>query len=376
MESCGARCSHFGTLALMRATTFTSYSNAYALYIGLKELGVDLSVAQEKTIFPIPQGQSETGDWLFFTEEASLMKALKGQIIGKFHPKGFSERLLDDKWALAAWLAERPNLADGLRQWSVDKKKVAMFPCLLKAKSSWQDERKMPRGWVCESLVELEKQLEAVRADGFREDSFFIQEWLGGLSCRVISVCGFHDNKKAERNLVAVVERIAAHNIGLSCSAAIETIDDDWGVIEKTAAILNEMEFTGPYELEFLVVEDRVCVLELNPRFWMQHAIFFKAKNGVLKRYLGIERSEELSEKILKNVVWFDGVHLLRSTLMLDFRLLKLLVKEYKKNQKSVLLWPSIPIACYVGFKVIWHERQRVFQKIKSMVLGRRAHAI
>jgi len=362
-----------------QGTTFTSYSNAYALYIGLKELGVELSVAREDSNepeFPIPINNfNEDGKWLFFTEEASLAKALRGEISGEFYPKKFPENLLDDKWALSVWLTGRPELTSGLQQLSLAEKNLTTFPCLLKSKQSWQKDKKTPRGWVCESLAELDKYLEIAKADGFLEDSFFIQEWLGNSCCRVISVCGFHDHENSERNLFAVVERIAAHSSGLSCSAAVETIDDNWDLIEKTVAILNALKFTGPYELEFIVTKDRVCVLELNPRFWMQHAIFLKTGNGVLKRYLGIESLADRNLKILKNVAWFDSLHLLKSLLSWNFDFYKLFRAKRRSGKYFVLLWPSIPMAIYVWIRLLWSKRKKVFQKLGVIFKAKWNHA-
>lgn len=350
----------------MRGNTFTSYSNAYGLFIGSKDLGLSLTVADGKPIFPIPVNRhADLGEWLLFTEEASLGKALRGEIRGKFHPKNFPENLLDDKWALAAWLAHRPHLTAGLTQWDLAAASSATFPCLLKAKKSWQGAEKMPRGWICESAADLKEKLENAQKMGFPADSFFIQEWLGDSFCRVLSVCGFHDHRAPERNLVAVVERIAAHNKGLSCSSAIETIDDEWCLIEKASAILNALEFTGPYELEFLENKNRVCVLELNPRFWLQHSIFLKTKNGVIKRYLGTEDATDRTEKILRNVTWFDGVELMKSVLLGDFKLFNLFRAKNRSSGRQVLIWPPISVVCFAGVRVFW---RKMFIRLSRMI--------
>ena len=152
-----------------------------------------------------------------------------------------------------------------------------------------------------------------LKREGLNPAYFFLQEWLGDLHCRVISVCGFHDSKNSRRNLVAVVERIASHTEGLSCSAAVQTIEDQWQLVDKTTAILNSLDFTGPYELEYLIVGERELVLELNPRFWMQHAIFLNNGNGLIKRYLNLDTERDREIHKINNVIWIDGLHLVLS---------------------------------------------------------------
>ena len=71
-------------------------------------------------------------------------------------------------------------------------------------------------------------------------------------------MCGFHDYQDKSRKIYAVVERIASYAEGLSSSAAVETIEDEWQLNSRTDAILNAMHFTGPFELVYLISESRV----------------------------------------------------------------------------------------------------------------------
>jgi predicted ATP-grasp superfamily ATP-dependent carboligase len=191
---------------------------------------------------------------------------------------------------------------------------------------------------------------------------FFLQEWLGEKNPRVVSVCGFHDSNDNSRNLVAIVERIASHSAGLSCSAAVQTIHDEWLLIEKTKKILNSLQFVGPYELEYLVVGSDTFVLELNPRFWMQHAIFLLRGNGLIKRYLGRETEEDKKNSQVDDVVWVDSIHLLISIARLNFSLLALVFKKYFEPGRHILLWPSIPMAMYVVTRMVYEKIRARFK--------------
>ena len=350
----------------MKALIFSSYTNAYAIYEGAKQLGVFAATTDSDPAFPIPlMTAAHRTDWLFFTEEASLRRALNGELEGNYLPSQFPLHLLDDKWAFVEWMNGVEGLAKGLRQWSLAERNQVTYPCLLKAKHSWAESVKLPRGWVCHSAQELEHRLISLKTEGLNPAHFFLQEWLGDFQCRVISVCGFHDSKNSSRNLVAVVERVAAHTDGLSCSAAVQTIDDQWQLISKTTAILNALDFTGPYEMEYLVVGQRALVLELNPRFWMQHAIFLKTGNGLIKRYLGIDNEDDKKNADIKNVVWIDGLHFIISICRFRIDFLLFVMKKLLEKDQKIILWPSLLVAIRVTGRM-------VLKKYKPSLFGGR----
>ena len=240
---------------------------------------------------------------------------------------------------------------------------LVSFPCLLKSRRSWQGELKLPRGWVCHTRVEAEERIRDIEKFEEWTSIFFFQEWLGDQNCRVISVCGFHDARDASRNLTAIVERIASHTTGLSCSAAVETIHDDLNLQVKNAVILDALSFTGPYEMEYLVVGERAVVLELNPRFWMQHAIFLIRGNGLIKRYLGLETEEDKQRNQIDDVIWIDSIHLLISLARFNFQLLFLVLKKFFQAKRQILLWPSIPMAMYVIARMLFAKIRAKLKK-------------
>lgn len=352
----------------MRAMTFSSYINAYTIYKGVESVGISFATADEKPVLPIPIHPSVSQeDWLFYTEEASLRRALIGELVGHYLPRNFPLPLLDDKWALAEWLAANPSLCQGLKQWKLCDTLV-VFPCLVKSKHSWQNQEKLPRGWICRNGSDLQSALALITREGYAPEAFFIQEWLGDGPCRVISVCGFHDTHDQTRNLVAVVERIAAHTEGLSCSSAVETIPDEWGLIDQTKAILDALSFVGPYEMEFLVVGDRVLVLELNPRFWMQHAIFLVAGNGLIKRYLNLETENDLQQRIIQNIVWIDGIHLVKCVMHFKVNDVRLVLNKCLIEGKQVVIWPSLRVSSFYWISQVWRKRGALGLKLLRLV--------
>lgn len=333
--------------------TFSSYTNAYALYIGSKRLGVDLYTLDKAPLFPIPYKKIAKADFLVFTEESSLKKALAGDFDGDFLPEKFPIQILDDKWALAEWLKKDSSLIQGIRQWDIKEYDEVVFPCLIKAKHSWSGDIKLPRGWVCRTREELLERLDEIKSFNNWESIFFIQEWLGDKNCKVISTCGFHDHESPRRNLSVVVQRVVSHSIGLSCSAAVETVEDVWGLRQNTEKILNALEFTGPYEMEYLLIGDTFKVLEINPRFWMQHAIFLKNGNGLMKRYYCLDGENDWINKDYSHIVWIDTIHLLKTLMKGQLGFFSFVIHAIKKNRKSILLWPSLPVSLFVFSRIL-----------------------
>ena len=337
----------------MKGVVFSSFTNAYAILIGAKKLGVEIYTLDKSPAFPIPKTTHfNQGDCLFFTEENSLRQALCDEVDGRFYPASFSPTLLDDKYAFVEWLELHTDLPSGLRQWTLGSIEEATYPCLLKAKHSWVHGVKQPRGWVCRSINELQNRINDIQKQGFNLTDFFIQEWLGDTDCRIISVCGFHDSDNNNRNITATVERIASHTKGLSCSAAVETIVDQWGLETQTTRTLNALCFSGPFELEFLVRGECAAILELNPRFWMQHAIFLSTGNGLIKRYLDMDTEHDREIKRIPRILWIDGLHLVRSIIMFRLGFVTFTLHRILFYEGKILIWPSIPMAIQVWTRI------------------------
>lgn len=336
----------------MKAYTFTDSTNAYTLYKAAQALGVELFTTEENSRSPLPYQRPDNDQaWLLFTEERTLAQALRGELKGHFLPATFPPALLDDKWAFAAWLAASKDLTSGLRQWAIGSQEPPTFPCLLKARHSWQGNVKLPRGWICHSERDIQQHLEKMVHWGLSRQDFFFQEWLGDQDCHNISVCGFHDSRNHARNTTAIVQRLLSNQQGLSCAAVVETVPDQWGLHAKTLAILDALAFTGPYELEFLVTQNRVKVLELNPRFWMQHAIFLVRGNGLLKRYFELDSKADHQDPTLDPIVWVDGLYFTRALLTGRWYILKLYAQKRWIDRRETLIWPPVNRSFFVLFR-------------------------
>lgn len=332
------------------ALTSSSWINAWSLRQACLALGVDLRVPAKDRLLPLPVlPEDATAEWLFFTEESSLRRALEHAARGdvpagaSFLPSQFPTALLDDKWAFAEFLAQDPAGPQCPRQWPLADAGDATFPLLLKCRHSWVGARKLPRGWVCEDANALSCRRNALAAQGLDEAWFFLQAWLTGPSTRVLSVGGFFDAQRPTRNLALVTDRVADYGQGPSSSAALVTVEGDLAqhLIAAAARILTRLAYCGPYELEFLVTEGRSHVLELNPRFWMQHGLYGASGNGLVKRYLGQDNAADHALPSPTRLLWVDGIWLLRRLARADPRLLRLWSTwVWKRGYRAVICPP------------------------------------
>jgi hypothetical protein len=328
------------------ALTHSSWINAWSLRGACAALGVDLRVPRGPRELPLPQIEADQKpDWQLFTEEASLREALAGRLPGRYWPERFPLELLDDKWAFAAWLSEHPEGPRGLPQWPLDAAPGSWtFPVLLKARHSWWGARKLPRGWVCRDAAALHAAKDRLDREGWPREAFFLQRWVGDAPMRLLAVCGFFDATDERRNLHCVTERVADYGQGPSSSAMLVTLQGEQRLVEQAQGVLRRLRYCGPYELEFVVARDGEWLLELNPRFWMQHGLFAAAGNGLVRRYLQLDAGPE-SGSPLPPMLWVDGIWLLRRLLRLDLEALAALWHWRVRRAHRLVICPTLAAA-------------------------------
>jgi hypothetical protein len=306
---------------IMKYFVFSHYVNAWTLKLGLAKLDKELlCIGDTDGLLKLTKDYPQPGDSLFFTEENSLKHYYGCKEQFNFYPKELTPELLDDKLAFAQELeriGERP-----VPYWEINDK-CNCFPVYVKARHSWRDGLKLPRGYICNNLREHDYALNLIKRD-FDIDWFFYQKLLQSPPSNNISTCGFFDYKQPQRNLIIVTKKLLGDGGKIGTGCVIQTVDDPEKLIERTVMILNYLSFSGPFELEFFYEEkdNSYYVLELNPRFWMQHGIFLEHfSNGLVKRYLNIDTPEDWrqnSKRVHRTITWFDSVYLFTSIVRLS----------------------------------------------------------
>ena len=342
------------------AVTHSAWINAWTLQQACARLGVQLRLAAPAAGFPIPLlGRAEQPGWVFFTEEASLAGALQAPPAAAFLPRHFPPALLDDKWAFAEFVAADPAAPPPLRQWPLaGPVPAAAFPVILKARHSWKGVQKLPRGWVCADAAALQARIAALAGEGFDAADFFVQEWLGEQPHRVLSVCGFFDAEDASRHVALLAERVVAYGGGPASSAVVASVADEDGLIAGAFSVLARLGFRGPFEMEFLAVPGRTCVIELNPRFWMQHGLFLALDNSLVKRYLALDTAADRQPPApdTPRLLWLDGVWLLRRLLRADLRLPRLWWHWVVRRGYQPVVCPGVGYLMRLALQRAWRR--------------------
>ncbi|WP_035288384.1 hypothetical protein [Clostridium sp. KNHs214] len=330
----------------MRYYVHSNHVNAWTLKKGLDKLGIQLEcLSDKKELLPIVDRKIEDNDVLFFTEEGSLFKYYEHQKL-EFLPKEIDKNLIDDKVYFAEYInriGEKPI------PFTKIEGKPQEYPIYLKAKSSWINGRKIPRGYILNSEEDYMLALEEIKKNDFDIENFFYQKLLKSPMENNYSTCGFFDYKNTKRNMIIITRKVMGDAEKIATGSIIETVKDPENLLKRTHVILSDMKYQGPFELEFFYEEDdnEYYVLELNPRFWMQHGIFIEHyNNGLIKRYLNMDKEEEWyeTETPYKHIVWMDGLRYVKGYIKrkeYNFDIYKQILLHEKKGELKVVFYPN-----------------------------------
>ncbi len=346
----------------MRYFIDSNYINAWSVKKGLNLLGLDvIYTGDKKELLPLTQQtKMEDGDTLFFADERGLMKFYEKKEY-KFFPRDMDESFMDDKFKFAQFLetiGEIPVPYCTLEEFS------GTYPIYFKAKHSWVGDMKLPRGYIVKDEKEKQKVIDEAKKSGYDINCFFYQKLLKSPFCNNISVSGFYDYRNEKRDLFVVTRKVAGDDVKISTGCVIETIEDPERLMERTEHILKNLKYTGPFEMEFFYEEDddKYYVLELNPRFWMQHGIFIESyDNGVIKRYLELDKEEDWidSKSQYKHIFWVDAVAYYRDRFYKNENNISVYDKVLKEHKDKVLFYPDKSTA----LKYLVSSKMKTFKK-------------
>lgn len=323
----------------MRYYTFSNYINAETLRKGLSRLDKILSHIPTRTLSPQSTSKIKKGDWLFFTEENSL-KYFQNSPEFIFLPKTFPIPI-DDKFAFSEFLThaeELPLPYAPIKNFHPGE--IIDFPLCIKPKQSWDNNKKSPRGFICQGPQDFETATLTIKEEyPHYEEVFFIQKYIPIPPESCFSTCGFFDHSNQRRNCILTVQRVLNKNKGLSTGSIVKTIPNPPNLLTRTNAVLNKLKYTGPFELEFLLDKEKKLyfILELNTRFWMQHAIFLEAyDNCLIKRYLNLDSEGDWTEGLeYKPVIWINKIELIKSLTTFNFQNVLTFIKTIRNAFKE-----------------------------------------
>lgn len=257
---------------------FGDYINAWTIQQGLRALGLRGKCLSVES-FDCLLARFGNNAVLFFTEEASWTFCAQRNLPFHFLPRPY-EPVFVDKLLFSEYLC---SMGETPVPFS-DLAGVSDFPCVLKPRQSWKGFRKQVRGFVCFSKAEMDKALTTLRAQQLQEEDFFAQKLL--VNADNISVSGFYDWQNPQRQFFIATRKILGDGGWLNTGVIVETVPPPHEIGTCVARILGHLRYHGPFEMEFLrdATTNQYYVLELNPRFWMQHGLFQVGYENILLR--------------------------------------------------------------------------------------------
>jgi hypothetical protein len=322
-----------------------------------------VEVVSGRGLMSISKLEPSAGDTLFFTEENNLLR-FYGSKEFHFHPKNIDRNLIDDKLYFSKSMVaieEKP-----VPFWEIvagHNQRPPELPIYIKARHSWKENRKLPQGYICHSEEERLKSFELINANGWSVTTFFYQKLLNSPLQNNISVSGFFDHQNTKRNILLITRKLIGYKDKMAMGMMVITNPDPERLIERANNILQYLQYTGPFELEFFYEEEdhTYYVLELNPRFWMQHGIFVSFfGNGLITRYLGMDTERDWNNvpQYDRPLVWIDNLTFLLWLLRFRTSILRILLSKIRKGGRPCF-YPSFS----VSFR---YTMNRIFTKIKE----------
>ena len=156
---------------------------------------------------------------------------------------------------------------------------------------SWRGLVQLPKGVLIRSghdLIRWRSHLDELGLSGLE---WGYQEQLSGAPEHNLSVSGWYE----PGSMAAIVTR--RRGVRNQLGWWIERVDDPDNLVLETRKMLEALEFKGPFEMEFVWDPKNLCfrVIELNPRFWMQHRLLqVLTDHAPVRRALGHAASMEV----------------------------------------------------------------------------------
>lgn len=197
-----------------------------------------------------------------------------------------------------------------------------------------------------------EETMTGFTSRGVGAEQLCFQELLSIKNESSVAIGGWFDLKN--KHLYCLRKKFQ-HPPGVGSGDVCERIDPPKGMMESAVAILTQLNYQGPLELEFVFDNNsnEYKVIEMNPRFWMQHGLLeLISGRALLSRYLGKEPLP-VSREQADTKYWVNTVQCLCRALKFSFKPLRY---YYRKDS-----W-----APYSLFQAMWYAPLHVLSKMRA----------
>jgi len=184
---------------------------------------------------------------------------------------------------------------------------------VLRMRRSWCALGKLPRGRMIRGEEQLRRAVRDLETRGIDGSEWVYQERLGA-GCRdCVSVSGWHSSGVQD---YLVTRSVAREPDETGCAVVVELFSPAPDLTAQARAVLSALEYCGPFELEFVrdARTGEFKVIELNPRFWMQHRLAARILGNVLVRR-GLGEDVPRTRAARRPGLWVNGLWAARGLL-------------------------------------------------------------
>lgn len=178
---------------------------------------------------------------------------------------------------------------------------------IVRMRRTWHETSKLPRLSIVNNETELREIEDNYLSAGYSKEMWCYQELLSIADEHNVSVCGWHDS---EFQQYAVTRKLVQHPSKTGNGDVVEIVRNiPAGLVETTKKILSKLYYVGPFELEYVfdLKSNQYKVIELNPRYWMQHGLIEDLTNHALvRKNIGEKPDAEIQPAKLPYRLWIN----------------------------------------------------------------------
>jgi hypothetical protein len=198
---------------------------------------------------------------------------------------------------------------------------------LVRVRESWRGLQKLPRSKDVHSREQHDAFLAQLRRVGLEPHEWCYQELLSTSPEHNVSVCGWYGRGF---KVVATTRKVVDWPKRVGNGTVVEILEPNAELERQAERLLAAMEYEGVFELEFVYdsVAREYKIIELNPRFWMQHRLLAKVSDNALVRAHAGEDFAEPDRSGWPGWRWLGTQNFIKALAGRDLRAVPYLVGE------------------------------------------------
>lgn len=222
----------------------------------------------------------------------------------------------------------------------------------IRPNKTWDGLRRLPRVQLVHTSEEQQRVEADLRGRGLTSHDWCYQEILSLDPRDNVSICGWH---APEERLYFATHHLLRHPNEVGNGDVTELLAPPPGLFQSTQRVLDALHYEGPFELEYVrgQLTNEYKVIELNPRFWMQHGLIEAVTDHALvQRYLGaVSKVPTTTEKRY----WVNTFYVLYRMIRGDWRGMRYaLNRGAVMAPESVIALKYLPTLIHAG---LWPEK-------------------